>query len=124
MTEPQHNSDEICRLLWAMREDELAPEDAERLRSMLLEDPHARELYVYYMFLSGSLEWDSSARAKDCAVAVRTSEKRGDSGFGEPLSRRVYAALCGAPASFNPEPSATEVSSRCPPSPTVAPRIV
>ena len=54
---------EIRRLLWAMRDGVIAPDDAEHLRTMLLEDPKAREFYVWHMFLAGSLEWDHSAGA-------------------------------------------------------------
>ncbi len=104
MTEPQHNSDEICRLLWAMREDELAPGDAERLRSMLLEDPHARELYVYYMFLSGSLEWDSSARAKGRGTGDGRRGMAGSPAIDLPVGAAVELPLPSDLKSQIPDP--------------------
>jgi hypothetical protein len=64
MSASEHVHDEIRRLLWAMRDGELLPDDARKLCAMLRDDPQARELYVWYMFLSGSLEWDQSAKVK------------------------------------------------------------
>ena len=51
-------------LLWAMRDGRLAPDGVQRLRSMLLGNPQARQCYIEFMFLSGSLEWDGSLREK------------------------------------------------------------
>ena len=61
MSVPQHVHDEIRRLLWAVRDGELSSDDAAKLCS-LLTDPEARELYVWYSYLCGSLQWDHSAR--------------------------------------------------------------
>lgn len=62
MSVPQHLHDEIRRLLWAVRDGELTSDDEAKLSSILLNDEKARELYVWYSYLCGSLDWDHFAQ--------------------------------------------------------------
>jgi len=58
----------MCRLLWAFRDGSLSEDDAIRLQSLIRDDSQARELFVYYSFLCGSLEWDHSARLDEVEI--------------------------------------------------------
>ena len=71
MSVPQHVHDEVRRLLWAVRDGELSSGDAAKLCSMLT-DPEARELYVWYSYLCGSLQWDRSARKDEFGAGAPT----------------------------------------------------
>ncbi len=67
MSVPQHVHDEIRRLLWALRDGDFSADDSQKLQQLLTGDPEARELYVWYSFLCGSLTWDHSAGREEVA---------------------------------------------------------
>ena len=73
MSVPQHVHDEIRRLLWALRDDNFSAEDSEKLQQILANDSEARELYVWYSFLCGSLIWDHSAGRDEVALGEAAS---------------------------------------------------
>jgi len=65
MSVPVHVHDEIRRLLWALRDGDFSAADSQKLQHLLANDPEARELYIWYSYLCGSLTWDHSARKEE-----------------------------------------------------------
>jgi len=78
MSLPQHIHDELCRLFWAFHDDSLSEADATRLRALMLADSQAREMFVRYSFLCGSLEWDYTARRDEIG---RLGEDNGSASY-------------------------------------------
>ena len=52
--------EEWNRLIWALGDGEISPEDKERLEAFLRDEPEARELYVRNMAMEALLQWETS----------------------------------------------------------------
>ena len=52
--------EEWNRLIWALGDGEISPEDKERLEVFLRDEPEARELYVRNMAMEALLQWETS----------------------------------------------------------------
>lgn len=55
---PPHDSVELHRLIQALHDEVISPEEEIRLAEWLLRDEAAREFYVQYMYLYARLRWD------------------------------------------------------------------
>ena len=63
---PQH--DELMQLLEALCENRLQGDDVRRFEEIVLGDPAARNLYLAYVDLHGSLYWDTARGVDETAV--------------------------------------------------------
>lgn len=60
MSQHQRHLSELERLLEALCEDRLTPEEAARLEQLVLSSPEARWTYLTYLDLHGTLYWDAA----------------------------------------------------------------
>ena len=83
--------EECNRLIWAMGDGEISPEDKERLEALLRDEPEARQLYVRNMAMEALLQWETSP-------AEWAEEKPVESGGGLLVFEHWFGGLKGMAA--------------------------
>jgi len=76
-------------LLDALCDGSLTADQLAQLEKLVLEDPQARQLYVEYMHLHGTLAWDASLT--DPATLVSIAERSGEQPLVPTTRPRSYA---------------------------------
>ncbi|RLS58183.1 MAG: DUF1553 domain-containing protein [Planctomycetota bacterium] len=79
---------EIFPLLEALCEHSLTPAGRDRLEQLVIESPEARQLYVRYMQLHGTLTWD--AALTDASQLVAFAERAGTQATTRPVRLRRW----------------------------------
>ena len=93
MSSENGQHDELMQLLEALCENRLQGDDVERFEEIVLGDPAARDLYLDYVDLHGSLYWDTARGVDEAEV-----REPGVSGVAPGRSRRRSTVVIAAVA--------------------------
>lgn len=93
MSSENGQHDELMQLLEALCENRLQGDDVERFEEIVLGDPAARDLYLAYVDLHGSLYWDTARGVDEAEV-----REPGVSGVAPGRSRRRSTVVIAAVA--------------------------